>query len=198
MTPPTVTEKGEETRTRILRAARDLFAEHGYRATSMTDILRAAGITKGGFYFHFRSKGELAVAVVEAGRREMDAEVAREVTGARAIDDVFAVIRGAFRICSRAEMSVMKRVCFELADETGSPAHIDAVPATWAANVAALLHEAKRQGDLAEGVDPDTAAVLLVSAYFGLLEMGPSLRGGAAAYQEEFIRMVRRELLHHE
>ncbi len=49
-------QRAEETRSRILDAAGELFAEHGYDATSVADICAQAGVTKGAFYHHFESK----------------------------------------------------------------------------------------------------------------------------------------------
>jgi AcrR family transcriptional regulator len=49
-------QRAEETRSRILDAAGELFAEHGYDATSVADICAHAGVTKGAFYHHFESK----------------------------------------------------------------------------------------------------------------------------------------------
>jgi len=48
--------RGEETRSHILDAVGELFAEHGYDATSVADICARAGVTKGAFYHHFKSK----------------------------------------------------------------------------------------------------------------------------------------------
>jgi AcrR family transcriptional regulator len=48
--------RGEETRSHILDVAGELFAERGYDATSVADICRRAGVTKGAFYHHFASK----------------------------------------------------------------------------------------------------------------------------------------------
>jgi AcrR family transcriptional regulator len=49
-------QRGEETRSRILDVAGELFAERGYDATSVADICARAGVTKGAFYHHFKSK----------------------------------------------------------------------------------------------------------------------------------------------
>ena len=57
-----------DTRERILRAAMELFRRHGFHNTSLSRILKDAGITKGGFYFHFKSKEELGFAVLENTR----------------------------------------------------------------------------------------------------------------------------------
>jgi TetR/AcrR family transcriptional repressor of nem operon len=47
------------TRQRILEAANRLFAEKGYEGTSIDEIMRECGLTRGGFYAHFSSKGQL-------------------------------------------------------------------------------------------------------------------------------------------
>ena len=46
-------------RERVLDAAVDLFATQGYSATSVSQVIERAGLTKGGFYHHFASKDEL-------------------------------------------------------------------------------------------------------------------------------------------
>lgn len=57
-------ERGEA-RTRLLEAARDTILAKGFAATSVEDICRAAAVTKGSFFHHFKSKEELGVAVAE-------------------------------------------------------------------------------------------------------------------------------------
>src|SRR2546428_5484321 len=47
------------TRERILSAAAQLFAEHGFASTSMPAIAALSGITAGAIYRHFKSKAEL-------------------------------------------------------------------------------------------------------------------------------------------
>jgi len=50
------------TKTRLLDAALKEFRIKGYCATSVDDLCRAAGVTKGSFFHHFRSKEELGIA----------------------------------------------------------------------------------------------------------------------------------------
>ena len=52
-------EKFMETRTRILDTAARLFREKGFDGIGLADIMKAAGLTHGGFYKHFDSKEEL-------------------------------------------------------------------------------------------------------------------------------------------
>lgn len=70
-----ITEKQqlEDTASRILFHGTKLFLERGYHGTSVENITQAAGLTKGAFYWHFRSKEELLKKVVrEFERRFVD------------------------------------------------------------------------------------------------------------------------------
>lgn len=50
---------------RLLEAARDVIRRQGFAATSVHDLCAEAGVTKGAFFHHFRSKEELGVAAAE-------------------------------------------------------------------------------------------------------------------------------------
>jgi TetR/AcrR family transcriptional repressor of nem operon len=52
------------TRERILEAAESAVLEKGFAATSIDELIAAVGITKSGFFYHFRDKGELARALL--------------------------------------------------------------------------------------------------------------------------------------
>jgi TetR/AcrR family transcriptional repressor of nem operon len=57
-----VTQVQHESKTKILDAALQVIRAKGYAATTVDDICHAAGLTKGSFFHHFRSKEELALA----------------------------------------------------------------------------------------------------------------------------------------
>lgn len=65
--PQTQTEskKGSETRARLLHAAETAVLEKGFAATSIDELIAAVGITKSGFFYHFKDKGALAGALLE-------------------------------------------------------------------------------------------------------------------------------------
>jgi AcrR family transcriptional regulator len=52
--------KGEQTREHILATAESIILQRGYSGTSIEDIIGEAGITKGGFFYHFDGKNDLA------------------------------------------------------------------------------------------------------------------------------------------
>ena len=58
-------ERTEATTAQLLDAARGLFAADGYNATSLEDVVAAAGVTKGALYHHFSSKRDLFRGVFE-------------------------------------------------------------------------------------------------------------------------------------
>lgn len=64
-----MTSKSQNTRDHILETASQLFYQNGYNQTSFSDIARQAGIPKGNFYYHFKSKGDILLAVIQ-GRIE--------------------------------------------------------------------------------------------------------------------------------
>jgi len=52
-------------RTRLLESARDVIRAKGFSATSVDDLCKTAGVTKGAFFHHFKSKEELGVAAAD-------------------------------------------------------------------------------------------------------------------------------------
>ena len=57
--------KGTETRRRLLDAARKSILEKGFGATSIDELIAEVEITKSGFFYHFKDKGELARTLLE-------------------------------------------------------------------------------------------------------------------------------------
>ncbi len=74
----TQAERSATTRTALLGAARELFAERGFAATGRDEIAERAGVTRGALYHHFESKEAVLRAVVA----EMEAELVERVSAA--------------------------------------------------------------------------------------------------------------------
>lgn len=64
--------RGQDKRGLILDIAQAAVLEKGFGATSIEEIIAAAGITKGGFFYHFRDKNALARALIERHMEEDD------------------------------------------------------------------------------------------------------------------------------
>lgn len=69
-TAPMVQSKGARTRERILDLAYMAIIQKGFAATSIEELVAAAGITKSGFFYHFRDKNDLARQILERYQAE--------------------------------------------------------------------------------------------------------------------------------
>ena len=65
----------EQTRERLYGAARTMFLEKGFAATSVEDIVEAAGYTRGAFYSNFRSKQDLLAELLRRDADEAQADL---------------------------------------------------------------------------------------------------------------------------
>lgn len=62
--PEPTHRKGSDTREKILALAEDAVLAKGFAATSIEELISAVGITKSGFFYHFKDKAELAKALM--------------------------------------------------------------------------------------------------------------------------------------
>ena len=79
--------KGERTRERIMDLAYQAIVEKGFAATSIEELVEAAGITKSGFFYHFRDKNDLARQLFERFLGEDEAILDTLETRARELSD---------------------------------------------------------------------------------------------------------------
>src|SRR5512140_1100902 len=85
-----------ETRRDLMDVAIDSFAKYGFQATSIDRIAKAAGVTKGALYYHFKDKEELLFEAVKKRVGQFERSVMSHVTP---ITDAAAALRQLARIC---------------------------------------------------------------------------------------------------
>jgi TetR/AcrR family transcriptional regulator, transcriptional repressor for nem operon len=73
-------EKAQESREQVIGMAARLFRERGFDGIGVSDIMKAAGMTHGGFYRHFASKDELAVKATERAIADTKAVIVEELS----------------------------------------------------------------------------------------------------------------------
>src|SRR4030042_5248236 len=97
----TAKARGEETRARILEAAVEAFARHGYDATGVAEICQRADVTKGGFYHHFPSKQALFLEMLEQWLKGIDSQMEAVRSGPQSVSEdlmrILGLVRGVFR-----------------------------------------------------------------------------------------------------
>lgn len=84
--PRTQADRSAATKDALVRAARPLFAEHGFSGVATEAIVRAAGVTRGAMYHQFADKTELFAAVFEAVEADVMTRVAAVVSAEERAD----------------------------------------------------------------------------------------------------------------
>ena len=82
-------ERKKNTISSILKAATECFEKKGYENTLVTDICRRAGITKGGFYHHFKSKQDLFLKLLDDWIKKVSGRI--NISGFES-DDLYQVL----------------------------------------------------------------------------------------------------------
>ena len=98
----TQSERRQATRAAILKAARRLFGERGFAATTIDDVAAAAHVAKGAVYHHFATKEALFEAVFDQVSQELLVEVDRAARNEK--DALAAMAKGSqayFDACAR-------------------------------------------------------------------------------------------------
>src|SRR5438552_17969708 len=90
-------QKREPSRKQLMPAAIDCFARLGYQGTSIERIARAAGVTNGAVYYHFRDNEDLLFSAVKDRIGGLENQVLEAVTVA---DDALAALRRVVDACS--------------------------------------------------------------------------------------------------
>lgn len=84
---PGAPSKGERTRARLMDLAYDAIMEKGFAATSIEELVEAAGITKSGFFYHFKDKNDLARQLYDRFLREDEGIISRLESHAKSLSD---------------------------------------------------------------------------------------------------------------
>ncbi len=165
-------DRGEQTRQRIIGAATSLFTRNGYRRTSLSQILDATRLTKGGFYFHFKSKEDLGCAVVHSLERCWVEEIMPRINSAgNAHKKIAALLTGGCD-CHRREGArpfvLLMTLAAETIDGTDRVAEmLRAVFRDWRRMIAGLIDEGKAEGQFLPDVDSEALAGIILSSILG-------------------------------
>ena len=182
----------------ILDVAARLFREQGYGPVSLRKIAEAAGIKAGSIYYHFGSKDEIVVAILDLGIRavheKMRQAVLRHADGAAAA----AILRAAIRAHLRALLDVSDYSSANVRIFGQVPQSVrDANLPTRRAYEAEwdnLLTRLQRDGALRRNVDIRRLRLMLIGALNATLEWFDPERGSvealASAYADVFLNGI--------
>jgi len=168
-------EEAQATRSRILDTAELVFEQRGVSGTSLNEIAKAAGLTRGAIYWHFQNKADLFNAMMDRATMPLEQT---DVAGFKDPDTTPAQICAGFvDVLRRVVRDPQLRRVFDIAThKVEYVGEMDAVrlrQLEWRneciADIERSLKRAKRSGALPASVAPRSAALGLLSLFDGLL-----------------------------
>ncbi|MCX4746063.1 ScbR family autoregulator-binding transcription factor [Kitasatospora sp. NBC_01287] len=161
-------ERALRTRSQILEASAELFAQHGYLGTSITDVARSVGMTKGAVYFHFKDKEDMAIAVVETHYQRW-ATLLDSVHG-QGLDPLATIHELLDRAAHAFAEDAMVRAGTRLqAEQAQIKAELPRPYLAWIEKLASnLIASAQEAGQVRRDLEAAALARVIVSAFFGM------------------------------
>ena len=159
--PPKVDRRAE-----LLKVSREIMAEKGYEATTVSEIVAKAGVAQGTFYWYFPSKA----SIVKTLSIEMQNEVQAALTSVFTISDpidqkIERSIKEIFGILSNYRDVLALARLVETASEN------EAIFAPYHRLIFELLRHEQAQGTVDSSIDPGIAAALIVgTVYYAALQ----------------------------
>jgi len=171
--PAPVTPKGQATRASILQTAAEVFAERGYAETTLSELIARSGLTKGAFYFHFTSKEQLALEVLEEKQRQWLEFVSQRALAKPVAIDQLRALGPALIKLHREDPSAYSapRLARDLARMPELAGIVRAQMRGWIDLVASIISRAQQDGDLPPQLDATALATILVAATDGLKDL---------------------------
>jgi len=161
------------TRSRILAAARHIFARLGYTGASLDEVAADAGLTKGAIYWYFASKSEVLLALLEERRERQAATLPDAIRSFTSSDDpisaLTAVLKDQMELCRHNQE--WPRLVVEFLSESRDPMVRERFQQLLRRRqeiIRDAIAEAQQDQRLRADVDPLMVAVLLTSLFDGL------------------------------
>lgn len=163
--------EGELTKERLLEEATKLVHDKGFRATSLNNLLNAAGIKKGTLYYHFPGKDDLGLAVLERAKAKflttLD-EVLTAPTPAESLQRFLAFVLE--RHCSRGFVGgcLFGNTALEMSDaNTRYADSVSQLFRQWTDRIAAVIRAGQEAGQFRQDIPADNLAQVIVSTVEG-------------------------------
>lgn len=166
--------KGAETRQRILEGAARIFNQNGFAGASMSELMQATGLEKGGIYRHFSSKEELAAEAFDyAWKLSSEARMSDLESVPNAVDRLKRFISnfverrpGVPGGCPLLNTAID-------ADDGNAILRARAAKALreWRQRLTTIITKGLEKKEIGRGVDPKKLATLIISSLEGALMM---------------------------
>lgn len=160
-----------ESKAHILATALAVFAEKGFAKASMNDVVRASGLSKGGVYWHFKSKDALITAIFDHFFVEqlalLDGMLAGEGTAVAKLTQL-ATVTGQSVAAMASQFPSPLEFYALAAREAGLQTTLQTHFQNYKAKIAALVEQGLGDGEF-RSVDSQTTATTIIALFEGVL-----------------------------
>ncbi len=163
--------KGEVTKNKIMEAAVKLIFQKGIEATSISDIVKEAGVAKGSIFFHFPNKQTLVSEALMQYEDKFFIFLEQSLTGntpGERLINFFEDVSKAHKKKDYAGGCIFGNTALEMADKneifTGI---VSNVFKKWVKHIEKVIEEAVNTGEIRKDIKPDVLAPTIVAALEG-------------------------------
>lgn len=183
------TDRGQRTRQQIIEKSTILFTTNGYNHTSLSQILKATGLTKGGFYFHFKSKEDLGLAVIksleECWTREVLPRMLRGRDAREKLDYLLSYPGDCMCPQNSRPIWLLLTLTTEMIEVNKKFASmLQQIYHGWRLTIAAILEEGKLEGLFKEDIRAMDVASIILSNLMGA-NLQAFLNGDPETYNQQ-------------
>ena len=171
-----------QTKEKIVRSAKKLFNRNGYKGTSLNQIVEESGIQKGGLYYYFSDKEELALEVIKKAENDFIQFLSTSAKGKTAYEKITNQMSAILNYHKRNQCRagcIFGNSALEMANESEKVRNaIKDVFKKWEGLVQNLLEDAVKKGSLAKKFENKTAelAKTVVAAIEGGIMLAKTAR----------------------
>jgi TetR/AcrR family transcriptional repressor of nem operon len=170
-TQTTKPTRGEATRRRILEQSAAVFNRHGYSGTSMSSLMAATGLEKGGLYRHFESKEDLAAAAFDYAWGTVNEPRRRGLENcAGSLEKLLLLVRNFVEQPPRTLPGGCPLLNTAIENDDGNPVLREKARSAlgeWRSGIADIVRQGQQAGELHKDLDPVGVAVIVIACLEG-------------------------------
>jgi TetR/AcrR family transcriptional regulator, transcriptional repressor for nem operon len=167
--------RGEATRRRIVQQSAAVFNQRGYSGTSMSDLMAATGLEKGGLYRHFESKEDLAAAAFDYAWETVNEPRRRGLEDcAGSLEKLLLLVRNFVEQPPRTLPGGCPLLNTAVDSDDGNPllrSKARSALDQWRGRIADIVRGGQQSGELRRGIEAGAVATIMIASLEGAVMM---------------------------
>lgn len=171
-------KKSQETRLNILQKAFELIYQKGYQTTSVDEIIATTQVTKGAFYYHFKTKDEMGLAILNELMipNFKNNFIQPFQTEGNPLDTIYNLLH--YLLMESEDLKVAYGCPASNFTQEMAPWNIDFTKAlnnlsiNWEKTMIDAIEKAKKEQVLKSDVNAKEVAIFVISGYWGVRNLG--------------------------